>query len=293
MPNYLFGDIEGINEGATFKDRQALRDAGIHLAPVAGIDGNPRVGGSSIVLNGGYVDDFDLGNEIIYTGHGGNDPNSKRQISDQSWDATGNKALIVSEMHGLPVRVSRGFKHKSAYSPKVGYQYGGLYTVTNHFEEKGINGFVICRFRLEKVNQLNLEISQVKKTLSSGSEELKRVPTTTLRIVRDTKLCLEIKDLYNYTCQICGIEISVRGVKYAEAAHIKPLGKPHNGGDQPGNIICLCPNHHVMLDKGIFAIESDLTLNGIEGVLTIHNDHQLEINNLEYHKEHIFINHKE
>lgn len=292
MPNYLFGDIEGIKEGANFKDRQELRDAEIHLKPINGIDGNPSVGASSIVLNGGYVDDYDLGDEIIYTGEGGREDGSKKHTKDQSWDATGNKALIVSEMHGLPVRVSRGYKHKTAYSPIVGYQYGGLYTVTDHFEEKGKDGFVICRFRLEKVNPLNLEISQVKKILSSGFEESKRVPTTTLRIVRDTKLCLEIKDLYNYSCQICGIEISVRGVKYAEAAHIKPLGKPHNGKDQPGNIICLCPNHHVMLDKGVFAIENDLTIIGIEGTLTIHDEHKLYIENLEYQKEHIFINHE-
>jgi putative restriction endonuclease len=290
MPNYIFGDINGIQEGATFRDRQELRDAGIHLKPVNGIDGNPSVGASSIVLNGGYVDDYDLGNEIIYTGEGGREVGSKKHTKDQSWDVTGNKALIVSEMHGLPVRVSRGYKHKSAYSPTVGYQYGGLYTVTDHFEEKGKDGFVICRFRLEKVNPLNLEISQVKKTLSSGSEESKRVPTTTLRIVRDTKLSIEVKDLYNYICQVCGIIISVRGVKYAEAAHIKPLGKPHNGKDQPGNIICLCPNHHVMLDKGVFAIENDLTLNGIEGNLTIHKDHKIDVENLEYHKQHIFIN---
>jgi putative restriction endonuclease len=89
-----------------------------------------------------------------------------------------------------------------------------------------------------------------------------------------------------------GSDTSVQGVKYAEAAHIKPLGKPHNGNDQPGNIICSYPNHHVMLDKGIFAIENDLTLKGLEGILTIHQDHELDKESLEYHKEHIFINHE-
>ncbi len=290
MPNYIFGNIQEIQEGDVFLNRKALRDAGIHLAPVAGIDGNPRIGAPSIVLNGGYVDDSDLGDVIIYTGHGGNDPGSKKQISDQSWDATGNKALIVSEMHGLPVRVTRGFKHKSDYSPKVGYQYGGLYTVTDHFKDEGKDGFVICRYRLEKASPIEIKKGLVKKILSNGSEESKRIPSTILRIVRDTKLSREIKDLYNYECQICGIKISVRGVRYAEAAHIRPLGKPHNGKDQPGNLICLCPNHHVMFDKGIFRIENDLTLVGLEGSLTMHDNHSIEINNIEYHKRHIFIN---
>ncbi|WP_111709153.1 YDG/SRA domain-containing protein [Lutibacter citreus] len=290
MADYQFGNIENVKEGDKFVNRQALRDAGIHLAPVAGIDGNPRVGAPSIVLNGGYVDDLDLGDEIIYTGHGGNDPSSKKQIKDQSWDATGNKALIVSEMQGLPIRVTRGFKHKSKFSPKEGYVYGGLYYVTDHFEEKGKNGFVICRYKLEKVSPSETWQNLVKKELPLGNENSKRIATEVLRIVRDTKLSKEIKKLYNYECQICGTTISVRGARYAEAAHIKPLGKPHNGNDQPGNLICLCPNHHVMFDKGVFAIENDLSLVGIEGSLSLHKNHTIEKSNFDYHKEHIFIN---
>lgn len=290
MAEYFFGEIKGIKEGTNFVDRKELRNAGVHLALVAGIDGNSKSGSPSIVLNGGYVDDYDLGNEIVYTGHGGNDPNSKKQINDQSWDAAGNKALIISEMHGLPVRVTRGFKHKSSYSPKIGYRYAGLYSVTDHFEDKGKDGFMICRFRLQKLDDLVVEQHDIKNALPSGSEETSRISSTILRIVRDTKLSTEIKNLYDYTCQICGFVIAVRNVKYAEAAHIQPLGKPHNGKDQPGNILCLCPNHHVMLDKGIFGINNDFTLNGIDGKLSVHEYHVIDTEFLEYHNEHIFIN---
>lgn len=290
MANYTFGDIPGITEGDAFANRQELRNAGMHLATIAGIDGNPRTGASSIVLNGGYVDDEDNGDVIIYTGHGGNDPNTGKQVSDQNWDSSGNKALIVSEMHGLPVRVTRGFKHKSAFSPKEGYAYGGLYKVVSHFEDRGKDRFIICRYRLEKITPLNQHYAKIAKQLSGGKSESERAPITTLRIVRDTKLSVEIKEHYNYTCQICGIKISVRGVGYAEAAHIRPLGRPHNGKDQPGNIICLCPNHHVMLDKGVISIDTDLTLKGIDGVLTLREGHTLETGNLQYHQEHIFIN---
>lgn len=291
MPEYIFGEVNGVKEGAAFVNRQALREAGIHLAPVAGIDGNPTVGASSIVLNGGYVDDQDNGDVIIYTGHGGNDPGTKKQISDQSWDATGNKALIVSEMHGLPVRVTRGFKHKSEFSPISGYQYGGLYNVTSHKQEEGVDGFMICRFRLDKVTQTKPEINQPALDLPRGTEEPTRIPTTVLRVVRDTKLCREIKIRYNYSCQICGFKISVRGVDYAEAAHIRPLGNPHNGQDTPGNLICLCPNHHVMFDKGIFTINDDLTLVGVDfPELNVHKDHIIDNANLAYHREHIYIN---
>ena len=46
------GEIPGVKEGNLFINRKALRAAGIHLAIMAGIDGNPRTGATSIVLNG-------------------------------------------------------------------------------------------------------------------------------------------------------------------------------------------------------------------------------------------------
>lgn len=291
MAKYTFGEIAGLNVGAHFKDRAALREAGIHLALVAGIDGNPKTGASSIVLNGGYIDDVDLGKEILYTGHGGNDPNSKRQIADQSWDASGNKALIVSELKGLPIRVTRGYKHKSTFSPRTGYQYGGLYRVINHFEDTGRDGYKICRYQLEKITDFDfIQDIEKEEELPEGKKYTERIPTSTLRIVRDTDLSKKIKELYDFQCQICRIRISVRDVPYAEAAHIRPLGKPHNGSDSPGNILCLCPNHHVMFDKGAFTIDDDLSLIGISGELFVKNNHIIEKENLIYHREHIFIN---
>jgi len=291
MPNYHIGEIEGVTEGDSFENRAALREAGIHLALIAGIDGNKTVGASSIVLNGGY-DDRDFGDEIIYTGHGGIDPNTRKQIANQSFESSGNRALIVSEIKGIPVRVTRGYKHKSKFKPKSGYQYGGLYYVTQHFSDKGINGYRLCRYRLEKIKDFNFieDSGSESKKLPEGKKYSKRIPTSTLRIVRDTLLSKKIKELYDYKCQICGIRIEVRNVPYAEGSHIRPLGVPHNGSDTPGNIICLCPNHHVMFDKGVFSINNDLTLKGMEGKLYVDKKHKINFDNLSYHREHIFIN---
>ena len=101
-----------------------------HRNWAAGIDGNAREGAAAIVLSGGYEDDKDLGEEIIYTGAGGNDPNSGKQIEDQTWTNRGNAGLLKSMNEGLPVRVIRGSTHKSDFSPKTGYQYAGLYTTS-------------------------------------------------------------------------------------------------------------------------------------------------------------------
>jgi hypothetical protein len=71
------------------------------------------------VVSGGYIDDEDFGDELIYTGHGGNDPATKQQIADQELDAPGNAGLARSQLDGLPVRVIRGASGDPAYSPPV------------------------------------------------------------------------------------------------------------------------------------------------------------------------------
>jgi 5-methylcytosine-specific restriction endonuclease McrA len=78
-----------------------------------------------------------------------------------------------------------------------------------------------------------------------------RVKSTTYRVIRDTKLAKQVKALHNYECQLCRKTIVLPdGSRYAEAHHIRPLGKPHNGLDRMDNIMCVCPNHHAELDYG-------------------------------------------
>jgi putative restriction endonuclease len=114
MPQQIiFGEIKGYQEGHWFEDRKVMMLNAFHRNWGAGIDGNGNQGTAAIVLSGGYEDDKDLGDEIIYTGSGGNDPNSGKQVSHQSWDNRGNSGLLKSMNEGLPVRVIRGHQHKS------------------------------------------------------------------------------------------------------------------------------------------------------------------------------------
>lgn len=76
-----------------------------------------------------------------------------------------------------------------------------------------------------------------------------RVKQETYRILRDTVLAREVKESNQHRCQICGQVLKLKDeIPYAEAHHIKPLGAPHNGPDVRENILCVCPNHHVLLD---------------------------------------------
>lgn len=106
-----------------------------------------------------------------------------------------------------------------------------------------------------------------------------------LRLIRDTKIARQIKELYDYTCQICGARLIGANGPYAEAAHIRPLGAPHYGPDTLNNLLCLCPNHHVLLDYGGVAIADDLSLIGEAGYLTVHSKHGINKDHLRYRRQ--------
>jgi putative restriction endonuclease len=286
MADRVFGDIQGIPVGSSFPTRKEAAAAGVHKPLQAGISGSKDDGADSIVISGGYEDDYDSGDAIIYTGEGGQDDKG-RQIADQQL-VRGNLALAKSEIDGLPVRVIRGADKKNPYAPEAGYRYDGLYVVDSHWHEIGKSGFLVYRFKLVKLdsvlppNKLTKELGLI--SFSAGSDNPKRATATAQRIIRDSKLGKEMKRLYNYKCQVCSIEINTNAGPYAEAAHIKPVGKPHNGPDKPDNLLCLCPNHHLMLDKGVYMIGDDLSLVGIEGRLIKHKEHEISIEYIRYHR---------
>ena len=95
--------------------------------------------------------------------------------------------------------------------------------------------------------------------------------------------------MYEHKCQICDIRIETPGGYYSEGAHIRPLGK-HNGSDSKTNLLCLCPNHHVMLDYGTIYIDENFCVfqregNIMLGQLTVNSSHVIDRQNLIYQRE--------
>ena len=147
MKKYSYGEIEGIKIGQVFKNRREVFDAGLHGSLQAGISGNPKTGSDAIVVSGGYIDDLDLGEAIIYTGQGGRDEQTGRQIANQEL-VRGNAAIVTSCNLKIPIRVIRGSKSNSVFSPKNGYRYDGLYYCTRYWATFSIDGPLIWRFLL-------------------------------------------------------------------------------------------------------------------------------------------------
>ncbi|WP_131537575.1 HNH endonuclease [Pedobacter nototheniae] len=73
---------------------------------------------------------------------------------------------------------------------------------------------------------------------------------------RDQRKVQHLKAIYGYRCQLCGIRIPLgEESHYIEVHHIKPLGKKHMGPDALDNMICVCPNDHVLLDLKAIRLE--------------------------------------
>ena len=289
MQDRFFGHIAGFPPGSVFDTRQDLAIAGVHRPLQAGISGSGTEGADSIVLSGGYEDDQDDGAVVIYTGQGGRDITSGKQVEDQEL-TRGNLALAVSQLRGLPVRVVRGSSHKSPDSPGRGYRYDGLWRVDSHWHERGKSGFLVWRFRLEPFPE-QVSSEGVEAEVESEDQPIEPSPRREaryLRIVRDTKRARAVKELYDYRCQVCGVQLVTSAGPYAEAAHIRPLGKPHDGPDQMDNLICLCPNHHVLFDNGAFSVADDYGLLGLPGTLTMNDWHKPRPEFLQYHREHFY-----
>jgi putative restriction endonuclease len=168
--------------------------------------------------------------------------------------------------------------------------------VDDYWQDRGRAGFLVWRYRLVKLeNQEYPQHSQLDRlhedhasaeVPDTTSDAPPRRESTVLRIVRDTRQSRRIKELYDYRCQMCGTRLEGLAGPYAEAAHIKPLGAPHNGPDTSDNILCLCPNHHVLLDHGGVAIGEDFALIGAKGELTVHARHQINEEHSRYRREH-------
>ncbi|GLW12002.1 hypothetical protein Misp01_71300 [Microtetraspora sp. NBRC 13810] len=125
---------------------------------------------------------------------------------------------------------------------------------------------------------------------SDGVRTPGRRKATIRKIIRDDALSQLIKTLHDHTCQICGTRLLLPHRPYAEGAHIRPLGNPHDGPDVAGNILCLCPNDHVLFDQGAITIQDDLTvINQLtgesRGLLRTIPGHDIDPRYLAYHRE--------
>jgi 5-methylcytosine-specific restriction protein A len=95
-------------------------------------------------------------------------------------------------------------------------------------------------------------------TTTNQSDEVIRIVRELDIILRKKSFVDKLKKLYNYTCQLCETRLEIKNQQYyCEVHHIVPLGKPYNGKDSLDNMLCVCPNCHVLLDFNAIPITLD------------------------------------
>ncbi|TVU24195.1 hypothetical protein EJB05_26607, partial [Eragrostis curvula] len=147
--HHIIGHIPGVLVGDAFLYRAELCVVGLHTALQAGIS---YISGSvvseghhistSIVSSGGYLDDEDTGDVLVYTGSGGRLDHHADQLLEG-----GNLALHNSHLYGIEVRVIRGHTCDAVRNRNV-YVYDGLYTVVSSDFCIGKSGHEVCKFKL-------------------------------------------------------------------------------------------------------------------------------------------------
>ncbi|WP_167599476.1 HNH endonuclease [Halorussus marinus] len=233
----------------------------------------------------GRYDDNIGTDKFRYTGEDPQGPGVENPGQEDQELKRGNAALREALNTPVPIFLF--------YQPagRDGWEYRGMVNVVS-FEYKPRNGRYIYEFTLEPIknkSETPLDIDGQEHT-----PDIHQPPQTSIsvsRIIRNTQLTKEIKEKYDYNCQICGeTRRGNNGDPYAEAHHVQPLGKPHNGPDEESNILVLCPNHHADFDYGRAKIDTQTyevehadrsEIDGTE--LSIAPGHDLEGKYIRYH----------
>ena len=145
---------------------------------------------------------------------------------------------------------------------------------------------ISLRYRLDRLPEQELLI-----TREPPEQDPAFAKTTVTRRVRDTPLSRQLKAIYGNHCQVCNTAIlGYEGRTFSEGAHVRPLGRPHLGGDTQDNLLCLCPNHHTQLDFGGIVILEDMAVAQTDTLipfteLTFRGPHRLAAKNAAYHQQ--------
>ena len=256
-PQPTIGHLPDIAIGAVFANRRPLAEAGVHRMRMHGIAWSTDGPAESIVQSGGYEDDEDWGDTLLYTGMGGNE--NGRQVADQELRA-GNLALVRSLELQTPVRVVRGANHAGPFSPREGYRYDGLFRVIDAFFERGRAGFFVWRFVLQRSD-------------------------VAIAVAPPTRIQRRVIEIYDGACQICGYTPRRRSGLAALPWHLQPLHRPHGGEDVLANLLCVCPTHSHELDAGVLRFQEDGKILGAPRRLRLDHGHRLDSAALRYRHE--------
>ncbi|XP_014753692.1 histone-lysine N-methyltransferase, H3 lysine-9 specific SUVH1 isoform X1 [Brachypodium distachyon] len=147
------GHVPGVKIGDIFFFRIEMCIVGLHAPAMGGIDympikdvGKDQTLAVCILSAGGYENDEQDTDILVYTGQGGN--SRKKEKHDQKLER-GNLALMNSKNKKSQIRVVRSTRDPFHHSDRI-YIYDGLYSIEDSWIEKGKNGFKVFKYKLRR-----------------------------------------------------------------------------------------------------------------------------------------------
>ena len=204
-------------------------------------------------MSGGYEDDEDHGDYIVYTGQGGEGKLYGREANRRP-GTQARKPRARPQLRRRAAGSGRSRRRgRSSSCSGGGIPVDGLFYVQDYWSEPGKSAFDVYRFQLVRTDDTGAVTN-----LPEGSQQDGAAPR-----VRNTGS--ENCSKYRCSARSEGVErlhmsgvwrgdCHIRRPLRRQAAHIRPLGRPHDGPDIPENILCLCPNDHVRFDYGVIFI---------------------------------------
>jgi hypothetical protein len=140
----------------------------------------------------------------------------------------------------------------------------------------------------------NAERSAARKGTAPppATGEIKRRNALTQQIKRRSDNIQFLQHVYAGECQLSGVKLLMPDGSFSvDCAHIRPLGNPHAGRDETGNMLSLSPTMHRLFDRGCIRIDPEtLAVTLLHGNdlphranLVLRGDHVIRQENLAYH----------
>ncbi|KAM7272330.1 hypothetical protein ACFE04_026993 [Oxalis oulophora] len=146
------GHVPGVEVGDEFSYRVELAVVGVHGPYQGGIDYVKQGGKNlaiSIVASGGYDDDLQNSDVLIYSGQGGT--GDRQRVPEDQKLERGNLSLANSKDEKNPVRVIRGETTNPSDPKSRIYIYDGLYVVDSYWQASGKHGKKVYQFKLVRI----------------------------------------------------------------------------------------------------------------------------------------------
>jgi hypothetical protein len=130
--------------------------------------------------------------------------------------------------------------------------------------------------------------------LSPWLAEETRTIVIARRRLRDSAFGRRVRSASGGQCAACASRTNYDELGILEAAHIRPV--EHGGPDELPNALALCPNHHALLDEGIWTLYGSRIVlrDGVPDAVrrsfrrNINCKWKLDPGALEWHRRHVF-----